>query len=247
MPAQPTPLDPVRIAAPVSVASAPAAAVEQDLRDWIASVLGTVEIASTAPGPLEAGRRAVGLYPYALAPIEATRGTRAPPLQFMVRVLVTASTTADLFELAFAALARSDVEVDLQPLDATGWLAFGTAPRPAFALHWPVRKSRVEHSAPRVRAPLLLAPTNLIVLRGVVSGPGEVPMAGARVVLAGLGLAATTDRAGVFRFVGVPSGQALHLRVSARGSTQDFEAGTAGAAVEPLALRMQFPAPSAGP
>lgn len=219
-----------------------AQAVERRLRGWIAATLGDVEIASAAPDRSIGAARAVGLYLMSLGPLAETRATKTPPLQFSALYLVTASSADDLFELAFAAMEQPGQDVDLAPLDAAGWLAFGVPPRPAFTLRIPLRRSRSKPAAaPAVRAPLVLAPTALTSLRGTLTGPGDIALAMARVELVGLGLATSSDPRGSFRFVGVPADAALRVRVLARGSTRDFDVGRAGDLAGALRLSMDFP------
>jgi hypothetical protein len=215
--------------------------VAQRLSDWAGSVLADIAIVATPPAREEPEGRWIGLYLMALAATAGTRGVKAPPLQFGVRCLVTASSADDLFELAFDAMDRPEFEVDFEPLTAEGWLAFGAPPRPAFALRVPMRKTRLRPVAPAVRAPLVIAPTPLVALLGAVVGPTEIGVAGAKVELAGLGLSTLTDHLGRFRFGGVPADRALRVRVLARGSTQVFEPGAAAALRGPLQLRMNFP------
>ncbi len=215
--------------------------VERRLREWAGAVLAGVDIVTTPPARSEPAGRWVGLYPMALAATAGTRGVKAPPLQFGVRCLVTAARADDLFELAFDAMERPEFEVDLEPLAAEGWLAFGAPPRPAFGLRVPMRRMRPRPMAPPVRASLVIAPTPLVALLGTVLGPNELGVAGAKVELAGMGLSTLTDPRGRFRFAGVPGDRELRLRVLARGLTQTFEPGAATGLRAPLQLHMNFP------
>ena len=218
----------------------PARSLAQRLSDWTGTVLLDVEIIAAAPArELPAGRW-IGLYPMALEATAGTRGAKGPPLQFGVRCLVTAAQDDDLFALAFHALDTPELGVDLEPLAAEGWLAFGAVPRPSFVLSLPMRKTRLRPVALPVRVPLVITPTPLVVLMGAVLGPGDIGVAGAKVELGGLGLSAMTDPHGRFRFGGVPGDRALLVRVSARGSQQAFEPGTAAGLRGPLQLRMIF-------
>ncbi len=220
-----------------------AGAVEQRLHAWVAEVLGDVAIRSSAPRRVDdadMGARIVNVYLMALGPLAESRAARTPPLQFCARYLVTASSADDLFELVFAALARPDYEVDMAPLDASCWLAFDAAPRPAFSIRVALRLARERRPAPMVRAPLVLAPASMVTLQGHLTGPGDIGIAAARVELAGLGMATSSDSSGRFRFVAVPSDAALRVRVQARGSTSDFEVGRAGDLANGLRLHMDF-------
>ena len=224
-----------------------AQALEQRVVAWVYSVLDdSVAVVFAPPGPAPLAERSVCLFLMALAPSESTRGANAPALQFSVRYLVTTSGPVlsrchdDLFELAFSAIERPEFEAELEPLRADGWQAFGVAPQPAFAIRLPLRRARVRPAAPPVRVPLVLAAAGLLPLRGSVLGPGDVAVANARVEIAGMGMAVTTDPQGRFRFAGVPVGRVLRLRVLARGATQEFETEAVADVRGPLQLRMNF-------
>jgi hypothetical protein len=172
--------------------------VDRRLKAWAGTVLGEVAVCFDAPGKPVA-ERSVGLYLLELAPLSPPRGAKAAPLQFGLRYLVTtackdsAGAHRDLGELAFAALANPEFEVDFEPLPAAAWAAFGVAPRPAFSIRVPVRKARAEHAVQLVRQPLVLAQSPIVGVRGAVLGPGDVPLSGARVELAALGQSTHTD------------------------------------------------------
>ncbi|MFL6661626.1 MAG: hypothetical protein ACJ8G7_05560 [Rhizobacter sp.] len=217
------------------------------MKTWVRDVLGEVPTSFEAPGAARPPGRSIGLYLLDLAPAASTRGDTRPPLQFRVRYLVTAwgddasATHDDLCELAFAAMETPEFEVDVEPLGLAAWSAFGTPPRPSFSVRLALRKERPRLAAPWVRAPLVLAPSAMLPLHGVVLGPGDVGLAGARVELRTLGLVSLTDHEGRFRFAGAPADRALRLRVQARGKTQEFQSEGAGTPERPLHLRMEFP------
>jgi hypothetical protein len=227
-------------------ASRAAQGVDLRMAAWVRDVLGDVPILFEAPGAALPPGRSIGLYLLDLAPATTTRGDSRPPLQFRVRYLVTAwndeasAAHDDLCELVFSALETPEFEVDVEPLGAAAWTAFNTPPRPSFSVRLPLRKERPHVAAPWVRAPLVLAPSAMVPLHGVVLGPGDVAIAGARVELRTLGLVTLTDHQGRFRFAGAPADRALCLIVQARGATQEFESEGVDGLKRPLQLRMGF-------
>src|SRR5262249_32982745 len=123
-----------------------------------------------------------------------------------------------LGQLVFAAMENPEFEIDLTPVSVTVWNAFGVAPQPAFMLSVPVQKERPEPKPGFVRQPLLVKTSPMTTLYGVVLGPGEIPIAGARVEMRALHLSTQTDRKGRFCLAAVPSEPARkELEVKAKG------------------------------
>jgi len=227
-------------------ASRAAQGVDGRMAAWVRDVLGDVPTSFEPPGVTLPGGRSIGLYLLDFAPATSTRGDGRPPLQFRVRYLVTAwneeasAAHDDLCELAFSALETPEFEVDVEPLGAAAWTAFNTPPRPSFSVRLPLRQERPRVAVPSVRAPLVLTPSAMVPLYGVVLGPGDVAVAGARVELRTLGLVTLTDHQGRFRFAGAPADRALCLVVQARGATQEFQTEGASGLKRPLLFRMEF-------
>jgi hypothetical protein len=197
--------------------------VDRRLKDWVGTVLKQVEVSLGPPKSAEPGR-GIGLYLMEVAALPPPSGARLPPLQVALRYLVTSwSEDAEeahhlLGELLFAAMENTDFQVELAPLPAEAWRAFGVSPRPSFVLRVPLRQERKEAKA----KPVLAAPTvrtvALVGLHGVVRGPNETPLAGAEVQVPALRLATHTNHTGGFYFAAVPAdGQTKTLRVKARG------------------------------
>ena len=138
--------------------------------------------------------------------------------------------------VAFAALARSDVEVVFRPPEAAVWSGFGIPPRPSFLLQVPVRLERPGRRGRMVRE----VATRFVGSRrldGLLLGPGDVPIAGARVELPTLGLSASTAPGGQFSFARVPAQGPFSLRVSARGEVQEIQSAAPPEGT-PLTIRM---------
>lgn len=198
-------------------------AVDQRLKDWAGSVIQGTPISLTAPSASDTGR-GIGLYLMDLVHAPPPRTVKRPPLRISLRYLVT--TWAEkpeeahglLGQLVFAAMDSSEVEVELDPVPVSVWRAFGVAPRPSFVLRVPLQQERLEPAVQLVRAPLKVDTSPVQSLQGVVLGPNEIPLVGARVELPGLRLSTRTDSKGRFHFSTVPAEpSAKLLRITAKG------------------------------
>jgi hypothetical protein len=203
---------------------------DAQLKEWIGGVAAGVAI-WLEPPTAGKDRTGIGLYLLELVEAPPARGSKPVPLQLKLQYLLTtwgASAEEEhrlLGQLVFSALERDGWEVDLTPIPASLWQAFGVAPRPAFRVLVPLRVERPAHSAPRVRTPMVIqiAPSHSV--EGRVLGPDDVPLASARVELPALDLHADTDPDGRFLFPRVPSEPRTKLfRIRARGDVQDIQA-----------------------
>ena len=180
--------------------------VDRQVRNWVQTVLGKVQVSLDSPavGNLEAGadghtESGVSIYLLECASAPPPRGTGRPPLQIMLRYLVTTWANEPeeahrlLGELLFAALDTQDYDVELAPPTADLWAALGVKPQPAFMLGAKFKQERAEPPTRYVRQPLVVQATPIVSLHGVVVGPGEMPIAGARVEAVGLNLYERTD------------------------------------------------------
>jgi len=199
-------------------------AIDQRLSEWIGSVLAEdIEVSLLPPGHT-GDRKIVGLYLKDILASAPTRGSRRPPLQVLLRYLVTAWSKSPqeahqvLGQLLFAAMEHADYEVDLEPIPAQVWSAFGTFPMPAFMLCLPLRLERPQKPVQLIRSPIEVQQSPLVRVEGMVMGPEEIPLANARVELGSHNLVARTDAKGRFIFPTVPAQPALKkVRILARG------------------------------
>jgi hypothetical protein len=198
--------------------------IDQSLSEWIASVLGEdIEVSLLPPGD-PGDKKIVGLYLKDILPSAPTRGTRRPPLQVLLRYLITARAKNPqeahhiLGQLLFAAMEHPDYEVELDPIPAQVWTAFGTIPMPAFMLRLPLRVERAQKPVGLIRSPIEVRQSPLVRMEGMVMGPEETPLANARVELSTHNLVARTDVKGRFVFATVPTEPVLKkVRILARG------------------------------
>ena len=93
-----------------------------------------------------------------------------------------------------------------------------------------------------MRSPLVVCTAPITGLAGVVLGPDDIPLAGARVELPALRLAVRTDAGGRFRFAGIPGGKSApqHLRVFAKGHMLDVTADPSDLAGGSLVIRFEI-------
>jgi carboxypeptidase family protein/uncharacterized protein DUF4255 len=226
--------------------------VDQEIREWIGSVVTEAEVVLGLPGDSVQNEQ-IGLYLMDLAQGNCARVGKLPPLKINLRYLVTARSPRPeeahrlLGELIFAALKKPEkeapeFEVVIEPLPVEAWAVLGAAPQPSFFLRAPLRQERPEPKVPLVREPIVLQPAPMRPLSGVVSGPGGIPVMGARIELASIGVAARTDEKGRFRFGGVPANAPLKFLVQAKGKQQeiDYSGQAAASGDEPLEIRLQF-------
>src|SRR5689334_7300174 len=152
--------------------------IDAHLSEWVQSVVDKVDISLAAPKPNQTGR-GIGLYLLELNNKPVPRSNTRPPLQIELHYLVTAwandpeDAHALLGQLVFAAMASTEFEVDLTPLPAATWAAFGVIPQPSFILVMPLRQERPEPDTKLVLKPLVIQASPIISFAGVVLGPGD--------------------------------------------------------------------------
>jgi hypothetical protein len=221
--------------------------IGQEIRDWIGSIVTGAEVALGLPSD-GAQSAQIGLYLMDLSQSNCARVGKLPPFQINLRYLVTVrSPRAEeahrlLGELIFAALQKPEkeapeFEVVVEPLPVEAWAVLGTAPQPSFFLRAPLRRERPEKTAPMVKEPVVLQPSPMRALSGVVYEAGGMPIMGARVELLTLGITTRTDEGGRFRFAGVPSNGQLKLLAQAKGQTKEVDYSIGD---EPLEIRLHL-------
>ncbi len=192
---------------------------DERLGEWVRGVLGDVHVSFAPPGVAPG----IHLYLLEIAEAKEPQTTSPPPLRFRLRYLVTAAAEdpreahRQLGELLFAALADPAVDIALDAAPAAVWQALGIAPQPTFMLEVPLERARERRPAVPVRE-VMLGSSPLGELAGVVVGPGDIPLAQARVELPALSRSTVTDSRGRFQLSGVPLGAAAgEMQVHARG------------------------------
>lgn len=176
------------------------------------------------------------------APVASTG--RRPPLRWTLRFLVTCRAPDEgdahalLIELALSAAAQTDWQIEQEPVPVQVWTAFGMAPRPSFVVRMPLEIVQDERVAAPPAKALSINGDLVLSLRGVLLGPGDIPLANGSIELAALHLRTGTNHRGEFCLMGVPGSTLSTLHVRARGSSLDVECRAIDHVTSPLILRM---------
>jgi len=202
-------------------------AIDRELLEWLKATVPKTMVSFGAPLAEAGDKPLVSCYLLALATAPPTRGASSggpAPQQFALRYLISVSAAAQedahrlLGPLVFAAMDRPGSEVELDMLPAELWIALGVVPRPAFLLRVPLRLARPEPTAGIVLHPIIINQSPLRPLAGRLVGPGDVPLAGARLELPSLQLSTRSDHRGHFTFPPIPMDPLpKELVITARG------------------------------
>jgi hypothetical protein len=120
------------------------------LRDWVAAVVGDEVSVVVGPPRTDA---AVAVH---LLGLTQRKGSGPLPRGLAARYLLAAGAHhRHLGDVVTAALARGDLDVDLDGPEPAWWSAMGCAPQPSLVVTVPLRPPPVER-APHVREPLVL-------------------------------------------------------------------------------------------
>lgn len=177
-------------------------------------------------------------------------GRKKLPLQLVLHYLVTthgpdlAQAHRLLWDLTVSSVARSQTDgwtVDFTPLPDSVWAAFAVPPQPSLGLGIPVRHEWDQPEIPIVSEPVQVESSPITTLIGKVVGPGDVPIANARLELPSLGLTTVTNAEGQFRFVSVPGGKNYprEIIVTAKGQRQTIKLAM-DAKGEPVHLELEL-------
>jgi hypothetical protein len=223
--------------------------VDRKLEAWVQTVLEEgVDVSFLPPSPGQ-GDPQVHLYLTDVLNRPATGEARRIPHRILLRYLVTVSAEdptrahSILGNLVFAALEQPDFEVEIEALPIEVWSTFGVPPQPAFVLRLPLTNPKAERPVKPVRKELELRPSPMIDLMGLVFGPEDVPIAGARVELPSVHRHTRTDNGGRFRFSGIPADpRPRRLLVSAKGRREVFSWDEDQPLDEPLIIHLELEA-----
>jgi Carboxypeptidase regulatory-like domain len=219
--------------------------VDARLTEWARSVVDIDSDSVSLARPVsQAEGSGVGLYLLEVAPKRWGRADPRPRHELTGRYLVTTwdedppKAHARLAKLLFAALERTDVEVEAEPPSHETWSAFGVPPQPSFVVRVPVHKDRAYPETKLVLKPLVVETQPIEGVHGRVLSPDDVPLTGARVALPELDTWTLTDEEGRFRFPAVPlNGSHRVIAVNAKGAQRLFELNGGSTQEDPLLLR----------
>ncbi len=171
----------------------------------------------------------------------ARNGARSVTLNYLICVCATDESTSHrlLGQLLFAAMDEPGYSVCFDRPNAALWQAIGTADRPCFMIQMPLFRPAFEEATRVTQYPTVRA-TPTTSFSGVVVGPHNIPIPGARVTLNSLGRTTSTDNDGEFHFVCVPLANTEEvLRVEAKGIDVDVKTRPSGRTVaQPIILRL---------
>jgi hypothetical protein len=220
--------------------------VDGRLKDWVGTTVGRVEVSLAMPTAAGSGT-GVSLYlvDLALKPLVRVNGGSA--LNIALRYLVTTWSERPeeahrlLGDLVFAAMEAADFDIEPTGASTALWQALGVPPRPSFILVVPLEKARPAAGAPLVRHPVVVEAAPVERFHGLVLGPGDIPLADARVRFEGLDLETRTGADGRFVFQSIPGGSRPKVLIArARGvETSATTSARHAAASDPFVLRFE--------
>jgi hypothetical protein len=220
--------------------------VDHRLKAWVFSILGEVPVSLASPA--RSPQNGIGLYLMELRDRPPLRGSKRSPLQFALRYLITSCAEEPeeahraLGRLLFAAMENAEFEIEKAPVSMEVWQAFGVPPQPSFTILVPIQQERPQPTAPLVRQPLVANLELKTALRGVLLGPGEIPLADASVRIPSLRLSSRTDSKGRFYFHAVPRKLSVKsLEVNVKGRSRAISASQIQTADgEPWVIHFDF-------
>jgi hypothetical protein len=199
--------------------------IDRSLGEWVGSVVTDTDVLLSLPRE-GVKRPAVSFQLMEIVNAVPSRREQPRPLEVSLRYLVTTwAETPEaahhlLGEVLFAAMETGDFQVELKPLGADMWAAFGVAPQPAFLLQVPLVKQRPQPVKRVLERPEVRV-AGVTGLTGIVLGPKDIPIPRARVELPSSNAVTYTDADGRFRFGAVPAApRTKQLRIVAKGSEQ---------------------------
>lgn len=190
------------------------------LQDWLGAIVPgvPVSLATAAAGDGEEGIaiRLIEVTPR-IVPLSPQHKSSALALDYLVTVGIRDAQEAQaaLVEIAFAAQESGDYEIVAGRQVAELCRASGIPLVPGVVLRAELRRDTPVRLAPLVREAPRPSLEPLVQARGRVVGPGNFPIAGALVTIAGSARTCTTGPDGRFRFA-IPAGQPATVTARAR-------------------------------
>lgn len=211
------------------------------LQEWLGSIAPGIPV-SLAIGPTSDANRGIAIRLVEVAPrvVPLSPGHRssAIALDYLVTVGIEDAQQAHaaLAEIAFAALDSGSFELVAGRSVAELCAASGIALVPGLVLRTELRRDVPVRLAPLVREAPKPSLEPLVQARGRVVGPGNFPIAGALVTIAGSSRCCTTGPDGRFRFA-IPAGQPA--TVTARARSREVSASLAPETETILTLQLE--------
>jgi hypothetical protein len=196
--------------------------LDDRLKSWIGGILDGAEV-SLRPPETQTSGRGVGLYLLELLQSSPMSTMKPPPLQLMLRYLVTTwspqpeEAHETLARLFFAAMENKTFEVEREPPSISLWTALGVHPQPSFILRAPLLQERPQPPAKLVRQPPKVEIVSTISFHGKILGPGQIPLSDCLIEVPSLHLSTSSDHEGRFNFRGLPATGSTKFLIKARG------------------------------
>lgn len=206
---------------------------DEKFRAWLQAAAGGADVVAGPPrdDPPDGGKATLCTYLLAIEPVRrvVTDKYHPAPVVLHLRYLVAPQGKDDraalelvdrLLEATYDAALPDDLDVDLAPAPTDVWQALGARPRPAVTVQLTARFLPKPAEVEYVREQLHVVGTGVRSLGGRVLGPGDIPLAGAEVVVAATRASTRTSTSGTFRFPAVPTGpDPVRLAIRAKGRT----------------------------
>jgi hypothetical protein len=215
--------------------------VSGNLQEWLGELLPDVPV-TLAVGADPAGFSGIAIRLLAIAPrvvpLNPGRRSAALALDYLVTVQLDDARAAHaaVSEIAFAVLDGGAYELVADRSAGEWCTALGMTPSPGLVLRTELRRDTRVPLAPLVREAPRPSLEPLVHARGRVVGPGNMPIAGALVTIAGTSRCSTTGPDGRFRFA-IPAGQPA--TVTARARSREVSASLAPETETILTLQME--------
>lgn len=178
--------------------------IDRRLKEWIAKVIdGKLAITFEHPRA-ELSQTTVSVYLYDMKYSTPNSTTREIPLQIALSYLLTVQSDDQieshkyLGKILYAAKSRPDMEVGFPALPAQFWQAIGIAPLPHFSLQVPLMIMREAEHVPTIKVQPHFDISSIIQITGVVVGPDDQPIPGAKILLPHSRTVAYTNNKGLF-------------------------------------------------
>ncbi len=194
------------------------------LKEWIATVInGQLAITFEHPGTKQA-QPAVSVYLYNMEYSAPNSATREIPLQIALSYLLTVPSDDQieshkyLGKILYAAKSQSDMEVGFPALPAPFWQAMGTVPLPHFSLHIPLMIPRERDRSPTIKTRPHIGISTITHITGIVVGPSDQPIPGAKIMLPHSRTVTYTDDKGLFSTTADANSQrTFNCKIDAKG------------------------------
>ncbi|SES63798.1 Protein of unknown function [Nitrosomonas marina] len=198
--------------------------IDRRLKEWITMVIdGQLAITFEHPGT-ERNQPTVSVYLYDMEYSTPNSTTREIPFQISLSYLLTVQSDDQveshkyLGKILYAAKSQSDMEVGFPALPAQFWQAIGIAPLPHFSLQIPLMITRETEHIPTIKAQPHIGISSVTQITGVVVGPSDQPIPGAKIMLPHSKTVAYTNNKGLFSIAADANLQrAFNCKIDAKG------------------------------